>query len=189
MRLSHLTSITTLCAALLAALPLARADQAVNVNDPAAYAPLRFVTTIPPLSLDTSFGSLHFPGRLDGEPRFNDFNPGLGLEWPLTTATTAMTGIYRNSYDRASFYAAAAWTPWAWRLQPGGWRWLVRPGVMFGLVSGYSRDENPAAPLFGAGLLQIRDVKTGIGLNLIGLPRADGQAGFIGLQLVTPLAP
>ncbi|MGE0073443.1 MAG: hypothetical protein AB7S55_10350 [Thiomonas sp.] len=180
--------LAIIIAALLAAAPAARAD---TINDPAAYAApaarAEFVTAIPTLSLDTSLGSVHFPSRLGGGARFNDFNPGLGLEWPVTTIATAMTGAYRNSYDRPSFYSALAVTPWAWRLEPGGWRWLVRPGLMLGLVSGYSRDENPVAPLFGAGLLQIRDVQTDIGINLIGLPRMDGQAGFIGLQLVTPL--
>ncbi len=86
-------------------------------------------------------------------------------------------------------YTGLAVTPWAWRLQPGGWRWLVRPGLLVGLVSGYSRDENPAAPLFAAGLLQVLDAQTGVGINLIGMPRVDGQAGFIGLQIVTPLVP
>ena len=184
--------LAIIIAALLAAAPAARAA-AINVNDPAAYAPAaaraEFVTTIPMLSLDTSLGSVHFPSRLGGGARFNDFNPGLGLEWPVTTIATAMTGVYRNSYDHPSFYAAMAVTPWAWRLEPGGWRWLVRPGLMLGLVSGYSHDENPVAPLFGAGLLQIRDAHTGIGINLIGLPRMDGQAGFVGIQLVTPLVP
>ncbi|CDW96336.1 MULTISPECIES: hypothetical protein [unclassified Thiomonas] len=188
MRLSRFFTPAVFLCLCAAALP-ARAGQpaGISVNDPAAYAP-EFVTTVPRLSLDTSIGSLHFPSGLGGD-HFNDFNLGLGVEWPLTPTYSLMTGVYRNSYDRASFYSALAVTPLAWRLEPGAWRWLMRPGFMVGLASGYGRDENPVAPLFGAGLLQIRDVRTGIGINLIGEPRIDGQAGFIGLQLVTPLAP
>jgi len=181
MSLPHIT----LCAAALLAAPLARADQP-SINDPAAYTSAPLITTIPQqLSMDTSLGSIHFPAGLAGQPRFNDFNPGLGLEWPLTSRITAMTGIYRNSYDHTSAYLGLAYLPRAWRLQPGGWRWLVRPGFMAGLVSGYSHSENPAMPFFGAGLLQIRDTQSGVGLNLIGLPQFDGQAGFVGLQIVT----
>lgn len=164
---THRLAIATLAAALLAVAPAARAE---------------LVTTIPALSLDTSLGAVHFPARLDGAPRFNDFTPGLGLEWPVTTTLTAMTGVYRNSYRRTAFYIGGAWTPWAWRVGP----LTVRPGLLAGLVSGYTRGDDPVAPLFAAGLLQLR-AGSGIGLNLIGLPRMDGQAGFVGAQLVTPL--
>lgn len=188
--LSQLAIALCLCAALPVT---ARADQiGADINNPSAYTATdfpNFVTDIPHLSMDTSLGSLHFPSSLSGGPHLNDFNPGVGLEAPLALDYTMMAGAYRNSYRRTSLYAAVSVTPWAWRLQPGGWRWLVRPGFVAGVVSGYDRSENPAAPLFAAGLLQIRDAQTGVGFNLIGMPRVDGQAGFVGIQLVTPILP
>lgn len=184
----RLTPLAALFAAGLLAAPRGHAAQP-DVNNPATYTATSsgpvWADPAPPVSLDLSLASVHFPARLSGQPRFNDWNPGVGLEAPLSPDLTSMAGVYRNSYRRASLYAGLAYTPWAWQPCPG---LTLRPGAIVGLVSGYSRDENPAAPLFGAGLLQVR-LDDGLGLNLIGLPRMDGQAGFIGLQLVVPVSP
>lgn len=52
----------------------------------------------------------------------NQRNPGLGLEWRYPPDAALLAGFYRNSYDRTSAYALAAWTPLHGSLPGLRWR-------------------------------------------------------------------
>lgn len=64
--------------------------------------------------------SHHVPGD------YNERHEGFGLEWPASCRTSLVLGHYRNSHNRSTTYAGAAWeyslTP---RLHAGGTATLV----------------------------------------------------------------
>jgi hypothetical protein len=134
-----------------------------------------------PLSLNVNLASVHT--RAWARQQLNQVNPGLGLTYSFNPDWSASAGFYDNSYRKTSGYALANWTPLHASL-PGGF--TLGAGVTAGLVSGYTRVENPYKPLAAGLLVQIR--RQGWGINITGVPNySNGGAGFIGLQLVTPI--
>jgi hypothetical protein len=77
---------------------------------------------------DVMLGSYHIhPYR-----QFDEFNPGAGLECWFKPQWGALTGYYRNSLNRPSFYAGAMYAP-----EFAHFRW-IRLGLMGGVISGYN---------------------------------------------------
>ena len=137
---------------------------------------------IPRWSLDISTTSYHT--RQWARDSLNQDNPGLGIEYHCTRNSGFAAGFYKNSYSRTSVYALATYTPLHIALPEG---FSVAAGGLAGAISGYTRAEAPARPLMAAALVEIRS-RHGYGINLIGVPNAGQSAGFVGLQLVVPLA-
>ena len=159
-------------AALAAALALAA--------PPGAYAapPKGFQ---PSASLDVSLACVHL--KQSARDTLNQTNPGLGVTYSFAPNWSASAGGYRNSLRRNSVYALAAWTPLHWHVTP---TWRVEAGGEAGVLTGYSRADNPAAPFGAAALLRLRD-ETGYGANVVIVPNHGASAGFVGLQFVVPL--
>ena len=77
---------------------------------------------------DLMLGSYHIhPYR-----RFNDFNPGVGVECSRTPQWAASFGYFHNSLNRPSFYGGAIYAP-----ESAHWQWF-RLGAMGGIISGYN---------------------------------------------------
>lgn len=114
----------------------------------------------------------------------NQINPGAGITYAASRTWALAVGEYKNSYSRTSAYALAKWTP----LHIGqADRWHVDAGLAGGLLTGYSRAENPARP-FGAGGLIRFAAPSGAALELLAVPNTTrGGSGFIGFQLSFPL--
>lgn len=51
--------------------------------------------------------SKHDGKRLDTGEDYNEFNPGLGYEYPVDENWSLSAGVFQNSYAKASFYVAA----------------------------------------------------------------------------------
>lgn len=82
------------------------------------------------INVDVLVGSTHFVERADGKP-WQESNPGIGVSAPGPHDLRYNAGVYRNSYDDTSAYAAIER-----RLVGHG---PVSLGVMVGAVSGYER--------------------------------------------------
>jgi hypothetical protein len=70
--------------------------------------------------------------HINPDRKFDEFNPGVGLECSVTKQWAASVGYFRNSLDRPSFYGGVVFTP---ELTHWGW---FRLGLMGGLISGYN---------------------------------------------------
>jgi hypothetical protein len=81
-------------------------------------------------------------------------------------------------------YAIGAWTPMHWRVTQG---WHVDVGGEAGVLTGYSRANNPAAPFGAAVLVRLRDER-GYGANVVVVPNHGASSGFVGLQVVVPFS-
>ncbi|SCC95241.1 conserved hypothetical protein [Thiomonas sp. X19] len=136
----------------------------------------------PRWGLDVSTTSYHL--RQWARDSLNQDNPGLGLEYQYSPSVGFAAGFYKNSYSRESVYATATYTPLTSTLPAG---FSVAAGGLAGVISGYTNQEAPARPLMAAALLEVRNA-SGWGINLVAVPNAGQSAGFVGLQLVVPLA-
>ncbi|MES2299833.1 MAG: hypothetical protein V4582_22530 [Pseudomonadota bacterium] len=105
-------------AALLLCVASARADAGFDM--PAA-------TPLSELWLNGGFYSYHFQRDKD----LNDRNPGLGLEYRISTVTSATVGRFYNSDRRYSNYAGLYYQPFA--IGP------VRLGAVLGGFDGYPK--------------------------------------------------
>jgi|GEM_PF-3479190 len=132
------------------------------------------------LSLDVNVAAWHTQAWARHD--LNQRNPGLGLEYRLRPRWSALTGFYRNSYDRTSVYLLSAWTPLRGSLL--GLR--MGAGLVGGLLTGYRRSEASCEPLALGGLLTLRNAQ-GAGVNLFIVPPVGSDGGFVGLQIVVPL--
>jgi hypothetical protein len=96
--------------------------------------------------------------------RFNEFNPGIGVEVQWQPRHAVAAGYFRNSLDENSLYALYQYTP----LRLGR---HVRVGGMLGVVTGYpGHNDGGVAP--GGGLIAKIEGER-IGVNLIYLPYID----------------
>lgn len=75
--------------------------------------------------------------HLDREQRFNERNPGLGIEYGLTENVRAVAGFYKNSISKESVYAGVAWTPLKVE--------AVSVGLVAGAITGYRISPAPMA--------------------------------------------
>ena len=168
-------------AALLLLAPAAFASPApVAVTAPApAPAPAAF--TARRLSLDVSTTSYHL--RTWARDSLNQDNPGLGLEYQISTNWSIAGGFYKNSYSREAAYATAVYTPL--HIGPAS-GWHVAAGADLGVVSGYTSAEVPCRPLMASAIVEIRS-RDGWGVNVVAVPNMGQAAGFIGLQIVAPI--
>lgn len=130
-------------------------------------------------ALDINTASYHT--RSWARDSLNQDNPGLGVQYQYSPNLGLAGGAYENSYSRTSLYALAFYTPAHFALPFG---LTASAGIAAGSVSGYTRAEAPGRP--GA-LLEVRSA-AGYGVNLVAVPNAGQSAGFVGLQLVVPLA-
>lgn len=135
----------------------------------------------PSATLDVSLACVHL--KQSARDTLNQFNPGLGVTYNFAHDWSASAGLYRNSLRQNSVYALAAWTPLHWQITP---TWHVDVGGEAGVLSGYSRQDNPAAPFGAAAVIRLRDDK-GYGGNIVVVPNHGASAGFVGFQLVVPL--
>ena len=127
---------------------------------------------------NANVGSHHFGDEddylADGE-RFNEFNPGIGVEVQWRPVHALSAGYFRNSVDENSLYLLYHFTP-----MPIGRH--VRLGAVGGLVTGYpGYNDGNVAP---AGGLIAKIEGERFGANLILLPPLDDVTpATIGLQL------
>ena len=135
----------------------------------------------PSVSLDVSLTCVHL--KQSARDTLNQTNPGLGVTYNFARDWSASAGLHRNSLRRNSVYALAAWTPLHCHVTP---TWRVEAGGEAGVLTGYSRADNPAAPFGAAVLLRLRD-KGGYGANVVVVPNHGASAGFVGFQFVVPL--
>ena len=133
-------------------------------------------------ALDISTTSYHT--RAWARDSLNQDNPGLGVQYQYSQNLGFAGGAYKNSYSRTSVYALALYTPAHFSLPFG---LTASAGIAAGSVSGYTHAEAPGRPGALAALLEVRSAE-GYGVNLVAVPNAGQSAGFIGLQLVVPLA-
>lgn len=122
-------------------------------------------TAPPQWWVDVNLGSQHFGGEDEFLPegeRFNEFNPGVGIEVQWQPRHGVAAGYFRNSVDRDSLYALYHYTPLAFGRH-------LRIGGMVGAVTGYpGYNDGGIAP---AGGLIAKLERERIGVNLIVLPR------------------
>lgn len=112
-----------------------------------------------------TLGSHHFTGD-----KHEQHNYGAGVELPSSRDRVAfVAGAYRNSFDRLSAYAGAAWTP----LAAGP----VHAGVIAAMVTGYPSGPVPAI----LPTLQIEGER--FGGNLYYAPKLKDSCAVIGLQV------
>lgn len=113
-------------------------------------------------SVVMTLGSRHLDGG-----SYCEFNPGIGLEYPV-----AVFGVYKNSLCRASAYLGARYQPWTYR----SWRF----GFLAMGVTGY---EDPIT--LGAGMAFSYEPSNGLGWNLIWVPNKSGEFhnGVIAAQI------
>lgn len=105
----------------------------------------------------------------DRSSHYNEFNPGIGLEYKLSNKFKFVLGEYKNSIRRQSEYIGITYVPFEIK--------GVKIGFTMGLVSGYSDSIAPMIlPVVG-----IEGQK--VGINLIILPPKILSTGVIGLQL------
>ncbi|MDA8260742.1 MAG: hypothetical protein M0Z99_34770 [Betaproteobacteria bacterium] len=133
-------------------------------------------------SLDISTTSYHT--RNWARESLNQDNPGLGLQYQYNENLGFAGGAYENSYSRTSVYALALYTPAHLNLPFG---FTASAGIAAGAVGGYTHSEAPGRPGALAALLEVRSAG-GYGVNIVAVPNAGQSAGFVGLQLVVPLA-
>lgn len=131
-----------------------------------------------------NLGSTHFGGEEDflgPDERFNEFNPGAGVEVQWQPRHAVAVGYFLNSVDEDSLYALYHYTP----LQLGR---FVRVGGMVGVVTGYpGYNDGGIAP--GAGLIAKVEGQRW-GFNLIYLPEvSDITPHTLGLQLKLRFGP
>ncbi len=135
-----------------------------------------------PWSLDINTTSYHTEAW--ARHQLNQDNPGLGVQYQYSPSLGFAAGAYENSYSRTSLYALALYTPAHFTLPFG---LTASAGIAAGSVSGYTHAEAPGRPGALAALLEVRSAG-GYGVNLLAVPNAGQSAGFVGLQLVVPLA-
>jgi hypothetical protein len=114
--------------------------------------------------------------HINTNDKFNERNPGIGIEYHHSEDIVLVAGEYRNSVWRDSFYAMAAYTP----LHIG----FASIGVAGGIITGYPayHNGNPAPAAFG--LVRLEGER--FGGNLIVIPpiqAKDYTPLTIGLQL------
>lgn len=115
------------------------------------------------LALAATLTSVHVPRR-----DFNQTNPGVGVECDAPDWALA-AGEYRNSYDRTTAYALAAWLP----VHAHNWSF----GAFAGPATGYP------LPVMG-GLMARYAPPSGAGVNLVLAPPAEKQGStMLGIQL------
>ena len=115
----------------------------------------------------------------------NQFNPGAGLEYDASRTWAFALGEYRNSYRRTSAYALAEFTPLHIGQAAG---WHVDAGLAAGVLTGYTRREDPARPFGAGGVLRIA-APGGSALDVLIVPNTTrGGSGFVGFQLSFPLS-
>lgn len=163
-------------AAFAALIALAAPSAAHAEASPAAQA------FTPSASLDVSLACVHL--KQWARNSLNQRNPGLGITYSFAPNWSASAGVYRNSFSRPSMYAVGVWTPLHWRVSQN---WHVDVGGEAGVLTGYTRANNPAAPFGAAVLVRLRDER-GYGANVVIVPNHGASSGFVGLQVVVPLA-
>ena len=131
-----------------------------------------------------NLASHHFSGEdgfLAQGDRFNEFNPGIGVEVQWQPRHAVAAGYFRNSVDENSLYALYHYTP----LQLGRY---VRVGAMLGVVTGYpGYNDGGLAP--GGGVVAKIEGKR-FGANLIYLPQiSDVTPNTLGLQVKLRFGP
>ena len=136
----------------------------------------------PSASLDVSLACVHL--KQWARNKLNQKNPGLGITYSFAPDWSASAGFYKNSFSRPSMYAVGVWTPLHWRVSQN---WHVDVGGEAGALTGYSRANNPAAPFGAAVLVRLRNEK-GFGANVVIVPNHGASSGFVGFQIVVPLA-
>lgn len=77
---------------------------------------------------DAMIGSYH----INPDRKFQDFDPGVGIECDVTPEWAVAAGYFRNSVPRPSFYGGGIYAP-----EYAHWGWF-RLGVMGGVISGYN---------------------------------------------------
>ena len=111
--------------------------------------------------------------HFDKGHNYNWLTAGAGLELGVRENVRLAGGFYLNSNRNWSTYGAVVYLPFARPLLEG----TIRAGVIGALVTGYGR---PITPAPGAALAyEMR----GYGLNLIGVPSADGSPAVLWIQL------
>ncbi len=107
--------------------------------------------------------------------RFNEFNPGIGVEVQWQPRHAVAVGFYRNSVDEISLYALYHYTP----LQLGQY---VRVGGMVGLITGYPGFNDGGIAPGGGFIAKVEGDRWG--LNLIYLPEINNiTPNTLGLQV------
>jgi len=73
------------------------------------------------------------------EPFWNQDNPGLGVRYDKSEATSFQAGVYKNSFYRKSFYIGADWAPLDLKIPNIGDMPMGRAqlGLFAGVASGY----------------------------------------------------
>lgn len=96
-------------------------------------------------SLVATIASWHASSHGGGDTVFNEVNPGLGYEYPLSESHTLGFGFYDNSYNRNTDYILDLWQPLQWTPDIG----KIKFGLAMGLVSGYEGEsfEPMAVPM------------------------------------------
>lgn len=133
------------------------------------------VSASPISSAGEFWGVVNLASKHIGEEKpLNERNPGLGIEYAQSQEFTYMAGAYRNSHNRKSLYAFAAYTP----VQYDGFSFGVAAGAASGYTSGR---ETKTLPVF-AGIVRWRGENFGV--NMLTIPKSKNATATLGLQAV-----
>ena len=101
----------------------------------------------------------------DRSQKYNEFNPGLGLELPTPLDSVRLVaGRYKNSYSVMSNYAGVTVMPLAIGNDVTG---QVKAGVLLSGVTGYAYTGKKIAPMV-AGVMTFE--RAGNGFNVLAVP-------------------
>lgn len=101
---------------------------------------------------------------------YNNFNPGLGIQYDYDTDIRLIAGGYYNSFYKASFYAGGAYQPFHYG--------LVRVGLMGAAVSNYNNLKIPAMVLPAVSI-----ESNGVGVDILGGPSLGNLHGLVTANL------
>ncbi len=112
--------------------------------------------------------------HVGADKQLNEVNPGLGVEYAQSENVTYMTGAYRNSHNRRSWYAFGAYTPVQYK--------DFSFGIAAGAATGYTRGRDSKVLPVAAGLIRWRGEN--VGVNVLIIPKSRNADATIGLQAV-----
>ena len=101
---------------------------------------------------------------------YNNFNPGLGIQYGYTTDVKLIAGGYYNSFHKTTLYSGVVYQP----IQYG----IVKFGIAGAAVTNYS---NLKVPLMALPVISIEGER--VGLDILGGPSIGNYTGLVTANL------
>ena len=101
---------------------------------------------------------------------YNNFNPGLGIQYSYTTDVKLIAGGYYNSFHKTTLYSGVVYQP----VQYG----IVKFGIAGAAVTNYS---NLKVPLMALPIISVEGES--VGLDILGGPSIGSYTGIVTANL------